>query len=67
MKDSTEPKKVKKTKSEAHPLEKAFRLLALILLSVGAFAGVMSIIGGDLYVRYVIAGVVVFFTAKELV
>ena len=47
-------------------VETGLRYFALVLLSVAAFAGVMSIISGDDVVRYVTAGVIVFFTAKEL-
>lgn len=64
--------KVSKEKEVKQPkqltkLEKGFRLVALCLLSVAAFAGVMSVITGDEIVKYTIASVVVLFCAKELV
>lgn len=52
--------------SFASKVETGFRFLALCLLAIAAFGGVMSVIGGDIIVRYVVSGVVVFFCAKEL-
>lgn len=53
-------------KVELNKWEKGFRLVALILLSVAAWAGIMSVIKGADEIRYVISAVVVFWLSKEL-
>lgn len=51
---------------KASKTDRAYRLVMLALLGVAAFAGVMSVISGDVVIRYVVSGVVVFFCVKEL-
>ena len=53
-------------KQDSKWYDKGFRLGVLALVETLVFAGVMSLVQGDIVVRYSIASVLCLFTAREL-